>query len=71
MFRKNESTRDRAARAVLGSGLLLCSVNRWGLRVGRPLGIVGGLLGMVLLGTAATGTCLIYRLIGADTARAD
>jgi hypothetical protein len=68
MFTKNESTLDRAVRLVVGGGLLAGSLTTFGLTSGKPLGIILGLLGVVLLGTAATGSCLLYRLFGVNTA---
>ena len=56
----NESTIDRIIRAVLGLvllGLGIFFVHGW-------VGIVLDILGVVLLFTAATGFCLIYRLFG-------
>lgn len=59
---KNTHTLDRIGRVVLGLGLLsLLAVGPmpgWGLL---------GLLGFVLLATAAMGSCPIYTLLGVST----
>lgn len=53
---------DRVARVVLGVGLLsllaLGPVPGWGLV---------GLVGLILLGTAAMGSCPIYSVLGLST----
>ena len=69
MFKSNESTADRLVRTVAGAGLLVASFLGLGLTSGKPLGILFAVIGAVLLFTAATGTCLLYRLIGIDTAK--
>lgn len=62
----NTHNLDRAARVLLGLGLLsllaVGPVPGWGLI---------GLLGLVLLGTAAVGFCPIYRVLGISTAPSD
>jgi uncharacterized membrane protein HdeD (DUF308 family) len=40
-----------------------------GLTSAKPLGIVAVVVGAVLLFTAATGSCLLYRLVGIDTSK--
>ena len=67
MFAKNESTIDRVIRLIVGAGLVIVSLTSFGLASAEPLGIVLVVLGAVLLFTAATGTCLLYKLIGVDT----
>jgi Inner membrane protein YgaP-like, transmembrane domain len=69
MLEKNESTADRTARTVLGGGLLVASFASLGVTSAKPLGILSALIGAVLLFTAATGSCLLYRLVGANTAK--
>ncbi|RME26138.1 MAG: DUF2892 domain-containing protein [Deltaproteobacteria bacterium] len=58
----NEGSADRIVRAVLGVALLsllvIGPVPGWGLI---------GLLGLVLLFTAAVGSCPIYTLLGIST----
>ncbi len=68
MFERNESSLDRVVRLVLGGGLAVASLTSLGLPSARPLGILFGLIGAVLLFTAATGSCLLYRLVGVNTA---
>jgi uncharacterized membrane protein len=69
MFQRNESTLDRVVRVVVGGGLLAVSFAALGLASAKPLGIVFGVVGAVLLFTAATGSCLLYRLVGVNTAK--
>lgn len=69
MFEKNESAVDRIVRTVAGGGLLVASFASLGVTSAKPLGIVAALVGAVLLFTAATGSCLLYRLVGVDTAK--
>ena len=69
MFKKNESTADRLVRTVAGAGLLIAAFLGLGLTSGKPLGIVFAVIGAVLLFTAATGSCLLYRLFGVNTAK--
>jgi hypothetical protein len=69
MFTKNESPLDRVVRAVVGTGLIAASAAGLGLASGEPLGLLFGLVGAVLLFTAATGTCLLYKLVGFSTAK--
>jgi hypothetical protein len=69
MLEKNESTADRIVRTVAGGGLLVASFASLGVTSAKPLGIVAALIGAVLLFTAATGSCLLYKLVGVDTAK--
>jgi uncharacterized membrane protein len=69
MFEKNESGLDRIVRTVVGGGLLVSALTTFGLGATRPAGVVLGLVGVVLLFTAATGSCPLYRLLGTGTAR--
>lgn len=66
LFPRNEGTVDRVARVVGGLGLLsllaVGPVPGWGLV---------GLLGVVLLGTAALGSCPLYTLFGVSTCPLD
>ena len=68
MFERNENALDRVARLVVGGGLVAISLTSLGLSSAKPLGILFGLVGAVLLFTAATGSCLLYRLVGLNTA---
>ena len=69
MLEKNESTADRVVRALVGGGLLVVSYASLGVTSAKPLGILSALVGAVLLFTAATGSCLLYRLVGINTAK--
>jgi ABC-type uncharacterized transport system permease subunit len=69
MLTKNESAVDRVVRGILGAGLLVAAFAGLGLTSAKPLGIVAALIGAVLLFTAATGSCLLYRLVGIDTSK--
>jgi hypothetical protein len=62
MFSQNESQTDRIVRAVLGAVLLAAA---W--FTGGILGIILGVVGVVLIFTAITGSCLIYRLFNFST----
>jgi len=64
---RNESTADRAIRAVLGAILLYAGLWPLAGMQGSVVGIVAAVVGLVLLFTAATGFCLIYRLFGWST----
>ena len=69
MFERNEGTADRIVRAVIG--LILLWVGLWplaGLQA-AVLGIIVALIGLVLVITAITGFCLIYRIIGVSTVK--
>jgi len=69
MLTKNESALDRVVRTVLGGGLLIASATSLGVTSGKPLGIVAAAVGVILLFTAATGSCLLYRAVGIDTSK--
>lgn len=59
MFQTNEGTLDRAARVLLGLGLLSLTV------VGPQTWL--GLLGLLPLATGLAGTCPAYTLLGVST----
>ncbi len=67
MFSRNESPLDRGVRAVAGAALILLSLA--GLGIAHPLGILSVVIGAVLLATAGTGFCPLYRLLGIHTAK--
>ena len=69
MLTKNESALDRVVRTALGGGLLIVSATSLGVTSGKPLGIVAAAVGAILLLTAATGSCLLYRAVGIDTSK--
>lgn len=60
----NESTLDRGLRAVVGVLLVAAWVFGW--FVGT-LAVVLGIVGLVLLLTAAVGFCPLYRILGIST----
>jgi hypothetical protein len=61
---RNESNVDRIIRALVGAVLLIAWVAGW---VTGALAIVLGIVGIVLLATAAAGFCPMYRLLGVST----
>jgi len=67
MFTRNESPLDRGVRGVVGAALVVTSIA--GLGLTTPLGIAAAAVGAILLVTAATGFCLLYRLFGVDTVK--
>jgi len=69
MLTKNESALDRVVRTALGGGLLIVSATSLGVTSGKPLGIVAAAVGAILLFTATTGSCLLYRAVGIDTSK--
>ena len=62
----NVGSIDRIARAVLGLVLLGLP---FAAGFGAALTVVSVIVGLVLLGTAATGTCPAYSLLGIKTCR--
>ena len=69
MLTKNESALDRVVRTALGGSLLIVSATSLGVTSGKPLGIVAAAVGVILLFTAATGSCPIYTALGIDTSK--
>ncbi len=67
MFKPNESPVDRLIRAILGIVLLVVSISYLGAFKGNALGIVIFVISLVLLFTAATGFCLLYKVFGIST----
>lgn len=63
-MKRNESNADRILRAVLGVALV-----GGGLLIGGWAALVLYLVAAILLFTAATGFCPLYRLFGIDTCR--
>jgi uncharacterized membrane protein len=63
-MKRNESNADRILRAVLGVALV-----GGGLLIGGWVALVLYVVAAVLLFTAATGFCPLYRLLGIDTCR--
>lgn len=65
---QNVHTLDRVARVVLGLALLgVLGTTLAGITPQLAPWAWGGLLGFVLLGTAAMGTCPIYTVLGVST----
>ena len=63
----NADTIDRAIRAILGLILAIVGLGPLGGMQNIVLGLAVSLLGVALLFTAASGFCLIYRLLGIST----
>ncbi|MDO5731779.1 YgaP family membrane protein [Corynebacterium sphenisci] len=61
-MKRNESTADRAVRAIAGVILLILA-----LTVAGPWNWVLGVIGAVLLLTGAVGFCPLYRILGVST----
>lgn len=66
MFQKNVGTTDRTIRGIVGALLALAYLIGW---TSGTLGIVLLIVGLVLLGTAALGTCPPYALLGINTCK--
>ncbi|AEH39397.1 YgaP family membrane protein [Halopiger xanaduensis] len=66
----NIGWKDQIARTVGGAGLAAVGIAALSgaLDVGTTLGAVALLIGGILPGTALTRTCLLYRILGVDTA---
>lgn len=58
----NVGTLDRVLRGLAGLAALALGI--WGR---TPIGDVWDLVGVVLLATAASGFCLVYRVLGIST----
>lgn len=67
MFSTNESTMDRAIRAILGVVLIYAWYAMW---VSGTLGIVAMVIGVVFLLTGIIGWCPLYTLFGFATHKA-
>lgn len=67
--RYNIGSTDRIVRALGGAVLAAVGVATLAgaLDFGTAAGTVAVLIGSVLLGTALTRTCLLYRILGVDT----
>ena len=65
MFKKNVGTVDRSIRGVVGIVLLLLAFTS----LAGTLAWVAGVIGVVMLGTAALGTCPPYALLGINTCK--
>ena len=63
-MQQNESKTDRIIRVVVG--VILLGLGLFALQ-GGVLGVIFDILGAVMLITAATGFCLLYKLFGFST----
>lgn len=63
MFAKNMGQTDRMIRAVVGVVLLILAFAA----LGGTLAWIAGIVGAVMLGTAAMGSCPPYALLGINT----
>ncbi len=63
MFAKNMGTTDRTIRAIIGVGLLILAFTS----LAGTWAWVAGIVGAVLLATAAMGSCPPYALLGINT----
>lgn len=70
---QNVGVTDRQVRTVVGAlaGLVSLAVLAEVVSLPGLLSPVLGVLAIVMLGTAATGTCGLYSLLGADTCSVD
>jgi hypothetical protein len=60
----NEGTLDRSIRAIAGALLVAAWLLGW---LTGTLAVVLGIVGVVLLFTAAVGFCPVYRMLGMNT----
>jgi len=65
----NVGTPDRLVRLVLGAVIGLVGLAALGglLELTSVIGVAAVVVGLVLVGTALTRTCLVYSLLGVDT----
>lgn len=68
MAERNVGSVDRVLRAAVGTGLLWAGLGPFAARRARFRGTLAALLGAVLVATALTGVCSVYRLLGVSTA---
>lgn len=66
-MKTNVGTVDRAIRALLGLALAIIGMWPLGGMQNSVLGLAVALVGVAVLFTAASGFCLIYRLLGIST----
>ncbi|MFB6163121.1 MAG: DUF2892 domain-containing protein, partial [Halococcoides sp.] len=70
---KNVGQTDRIVRIVVGvlailvAGALAMDIGRLGSPVGIVAALLAAIVGVVLIGTALTQSCLLYNFIGVDT----
>ena len=63
-MKPNEGSTDRIVRVILGIVLIIVG---WLVLGNSALGVILDIIGVILLITAITGFCLIYRLLGIGT----
>lgn len=64
---RNEGTADRIIRAILAVIFLVVGLGPLRALQGAVLGIIVAVVGLILAFTAATGFCLLYKLLGIST----
>ncbi len=64
---RNEGPADRIIRAILAVIFLVVGLGPLGALQGAVLGIIVAVVGLILAFTAATGFCLLYKLLGIST----
>jgi mannose/fructose/N-acetylgalactosamine-specific phosphotransferase system component IID len=64
---RNEGIADRIIRAILAIIFLAVGLGPLRALQGDVLGIIVAVVGLILAFTAATGFCLIYKLLGIST----
>ena len=66
-MKPNEGSTDRIIRVILGIVLIVIG---WAVLGNNTLGVILDIIGVILLITAITGFCGIYRLLGISTIKA-
>lgn len=66
-MKRNEGTTDRIIRAILAIIFLVVGLGPLRALQGALLGVIVTVVGLILAFTAATGFCLIYKLLGIST----
>jgi len=70
-FKRNMNSLDRAARAVVGSTLLILGPGTEYITTDTTSGIIMGVLGSVALMSAFFSYCILYEVTGFDTMNKD
>ena len=70
-FKRNMNNLDRAARAVIGSTLLILGPVTEYITTDTTSGIIMGVLGSVALMSAFFSYCILYEVTGFDTMNKD
>ena len=63
-MKPNEGTTDRIARLILGVVLIIIG---WSVLGNNTLGIILDIIGVILLITGITGSCMLYKIFGINT----